>query len=109
MSSPTSIMRPLDQASGVTSCILFKQRMNVDFPHPDGPIMAVTVFSLNEIDMSSKTFFRANPALRLVTCIFSFKLDITMALLSASGVLPNSVKSSELMISYRPSVTVMIE
>ncbi len=76
--------------------------MNVDFPHPEGPIIAVTVFSLNEIDMSSKTFFRPNPALRLVTCIFSFRVDKSRALLSVSGVLRNSVKSSEVMLRYRP-------
>src|SRR5581483_12181326 len=35
-------MAPLTQASAVSSCIRFIERSRVDFPHPDGPMMAVT-------------------------------------------------------------------
>jgi hypothetical protein len=30
------------RASATVSCILFRHRMKVDFPQPDGPMMAVT-------------------------------------------------------------------
>ena len=70
--------------------------MNVDFPHPDGPIMAVTVFSLNAIEISSKTFFWPKPALRSDTRIFSFKFDKSVAPWSVTGGLSRPVRSSAL-------------
>jgi hypothetical protein len=33
---------PVARAPGVTSCMRFRQRKNVDFPQPDGPMIAVT-------------------------------------------------------------------
>ena len=43
MSSPSSSTSPLIFAVGVSSCIRLRIRRNVDLPHPDGPINAVTV------------------------------------------------------------------
>src|ERR1700716_3605984 len=33
---------PATRAPGVVSCIRFRQRRSVDFPQPDGPMIAVT-------------------------------------------------------------------
>src|SRR5579872_7125028 len=41
--SPTHMSRPT-RAPGMTSCMRLMHRMNVDFPQPDGPIRAVTLF-----------------------------------------------------------------
>ena len=35
---------PSTRADGIRSFIRFRQRMNVDFPQPDGPISAVIWF-----------------------------------------------------------------
>jgi hypothetical protein len=43
--SPWYMTRPSTRADGIRSFIRFKQRMNVDFPHPDGPINAVISFA----------------------------------------------------------------
>ncbi len=32
---------PSTRASGMVSCMRFRQRMNVDFPQPEGPMSAV--------------------------------------------------------------------
>src|SRR5947209_349264 len=37
-------MSPPTRAAGMTSCIRFMQRRKVDFPQPEGPIRAVTLF-----------------------------------------------------------------
>ena len=37
-------MSPVTRVPGTTSFIRFKVRMKVDLPHPDGPMMAVTLF-----------------------------------------------------------------
>src|SRR5437899_10501328 len=42
MSSPSSRTLPSIFAPGTTSCKRLMARRNVDLPHPDGPIMAVT-------------------------------------------------------------------
>src|SRR3984957_5664663 len=42
MSTPSSSTDPASCAPGTTSCIRFRIRRNVDFPHPEGPIKAVT-------------------------------------------------------------------
>ena len=42
MSCPSSITRPVTRAPGIVSCIRLRQRRNVDFPQPDGPMIAVT-------------------------------------------------------------------
>jgi hypothetical protein len=42
MSVSSSMTRPSVRAPGTTSCMRFSERTNVDFPHPEGPITAVT-------------------------------------------------------------------
>src|SRR5918911_5631149 len=42
MSRPSSRMRPLARPVGTVSCMRLRQRRKVDFPHPDGPMIAVT-------------------------------------------------------------------
>src|SRR6476660_1829677 len=42
MSTPSRAMVPLTRAPGVSSCIRFRVRRNVDLPQPDGPMIAVT-------------------------------------------------------------------
>src|SRR5688572_3699808 len=42
MSSPSSNTSPSMWAPGMTSCMRFRVRMNVDLPQPDGPMRAVT-------------------------------------------------------------------
>src|SRR5688572_473312 len=46
MSIPSNTTRPSACAPGVISCIRFKHLKSVVFPQPDGPIKAVTDFSL---------------------------------------------------------------
>jgi hypothetical protein len=41
MSRPSSITLPFTFAAAMVSFILFRQRRNVDLPHPEGPISAV--------------------------------------------------------------------
>src|SRR2546426_3299549 len=57
MSSPWRRTFPSALAFGIVSCIRFRQRMRVDFPHPDGPMIAVTSCSSKSIVMSSIAFF----------------------------------------------------
>ena len=45
MSFPSSRTSPSTRVSGMMSFIRFRQRRNVDFPQPDGPMKAVTDFS----------------------------------------------------------------
>src|SRR5262249_1189536 len=40
--SPSSRTSPATPAPGTVSCMRLIQRMNVDFPQPDGPMIAVT-------------------------------------------------------------------
>src|SRR3954463_12954336 len=42
MSAPSSSTRPVIQPCSDSSCIRFRARRKVDFPHPDGPISACT-------------------------------------------------------------------
>src|SRR5215469_15791184 len=42
MSSPSRRIWPDTPAPGITSCMRLRVRRKVDFPHPDGPIRAVT-------------------------------------------------------------------
>src|SRR6185369_8040523 len=44
---------PSTRARGIVSCIRFRQRSSVDFPHPDGPMIAVT-----SLDGKSSVTFR---------------------------------------------------
>ncbi len=41
-SMSSSSTRPSERAPGISSCIRLTQRTMVDFPHPDGPMIAVT-------------------------------------------------------------------
>ncbi len=38
----SSITRPSDRAPGISSCMRLTHRTMVDFPHPEGPMIAVT-------------------------------------------------------------------
>src|SRR6185437_8501853 len=42
MLRPSSITAPDTRAPGTVSCMRFKHRSSVDFPQPEGPMMAVT-------------------------------------------------------------------
>src|SRR5919112_1931241 len=42
MSCPSSRTSPSARAPGTVSCIRLRQRSNVDFPQPEGPMIAVT-------------------------------------------------------------------
>ena len=42
---PSSVTSPSARAPGISSCIRLMQRTSVDFPQPDGPIIAVTLFA----------------------------------------------------------------
>src|SRR3989440_8107712 len=52
MSSPWRRTFPSTLAFGIVSCIRFKQRMRVDFPQPEGPMTAVTMWLSMSIVMS---------------------------------------------------------
>src|SRR3982751_2359788 len=61
------IMLPLAQALGVISCILFMHLSKVVFPHPEGPIKAVTQFRLNSILIFFNTSLLPNQAFNELT------------------------------------------
>src|SRR5690242_21205776 len=63
-SAPSSSTVPVIQPPSESSCMRFKQRRNVLFPHPEGPITAVTVCAGNRIDTSLTTARRPNSAVR---------------------------------------------
>src|SRR5688500_3305401 len=42
MSRPSKVTRPATRDPGTVSCIRLRHRSSVDFPHPDGPMIAVT-------------------------------------------------------------------
>ena len=48
--------------------------MNVDFPHPEGPIIAVTALALTAMFMSFRACLVPNQAFRAMLCIFSLPL-----------------------------------
>src|SRR2546421_10074109 len=60
MSSPFSRTSPAIFAEGIVSCMRLRIRMNVDLPHPEGPINAVTVACGIGSDTRSSTFFEPN-------------------------------------------------
>lgn len=47
------------------------QRMNVDLPHPDGPMMAVTARPGNDREIDRSTWWFPNPASSSLTAIRS--------------------------------------
>src|SRR4030095_5858492 len=55
MSWPSSVTDPATRAVGTVSCIRLRQRSNVDFPQPDGPMIAVTSRSRNVIETPRMT------------------------------------------------------
>jgi hypothetical protein len=55
-------MLPLAEALGVISCILFMHLNKVVFPHPEGPINAVTQFRLKSILIFFNTSLLPNQA-----------------------------------------------
>src|SRR5947209_15188276 len=57
MSSPLRRTFPSTLALGIVSCIRFRQRINVDLPQPDGPMIAETACSSKSRVMSSIAFF----------------------------------------------------
>ena len=65
MSLPPSRTSPASAAVGINSCIRFKVRKNVDLPHPDGPISAVTVPDAKSKVTSFNACFDPNHAFTL--------------------------------------------
>jgi hypothetical protein len=59
------------RAPGTTSCMRFKQRMNVDFPQPEGPMTAVTFRSTSGSVMLFRARLLPNHAERPSARIFS--------------------------------------
>src|ERR1700690_3376268 len=60
---------PVARASGTVSCMRFRQRTNVDLPHPDGPMTAVAWFAATVMLMSYKAWVLPNQAFSLSTWI----------------------------------------
>jgi len=58
-STPSISTVPSTRAPGITSCIRFRVRRNVDLPQPDGPISAVTL--RGSIDMVTPATARKLP------------------------------------------------
>jgi hypothetical protein len=52
-SRPSRSTLPSMRAPATVSCIRLIVRMNVDFPHPDGPMSAVTFLASRTSDTSS--------------------------------------------------------
>src|SRR6266705_3205577 len=71
MSSPLRRTFPSTLAFGIVSCIRFRQRINVDLPQPDGPMIAETACSSKSNVMSSIAFFGPYPADTLSVRIFA--------------------------------------
>src|SRR5438093_3758578 len=69
MSSPSRSTFPSARAFGIVSCIRLRQRMRVDLPQPEGPMIAVTSCSANSIPMSWIAFFGPYQAERPSTWI----------------------------------------
>ena len=62
MSAPFSSTSPASLAPATDSCIRLRIRRNVDFPHPDGPMSAVTVAAGIDSETSSRTRLSPNQA-----------------------------------------------
>src|SRR3954452_18492948 len=61
--SPTTTL-PSTRAPGMVSCIRLRQRTKVDFPQPDGPMMAVTWLGSIDILMPCSASVAPNQAFR---------------------------------------------
>src|SRR6266550_7449326 len=78
LSSRTS---PCTLAPGVSSCMRFRQRSSVLLPHPEGPMIAVTVCAGNRSDTSRTARCVPNSAVRCAVSSRSRVLaDATIAL-----------------------------
>src|SRR5438552_727388 len=78
LSSSTS---PWTLAPGVSSCIRFRQRSRVLLPHPDGPMIAVTIWAGNKSETSRTARCWPNSAVRCAASRRSRVLaDATIAL-----------------------------
>src|SRR5436190_1453365 len=71
----SSIRSTSARAFGIVSCIRFRHRIRVDFPQPDGPMIAVTSCSAKSIVMSRIAFFEPYHADSPLISIFAAMLD----------------------------------
>src|SRR5438094_684663 len=71
MSSPLRRTMPSTLAFGIVSCMRLRQRINVDLPQPDGPMIAETACSSKSNVMSSIAFFGPYHADTLSVRIFA--------------------------------------
>src|SRR5437588_7065640 len=67
MSWPSSSTWPATRAPGTTSCRRLSDRRNVDLPHPEGPIRAVTCLGSIVMLTSARAWNEPNQALRCST------------------------------------------
>src|SRR6266581_8603575 len=67
MSKPSTSTVPVTRASGTSSCMRLRQRTKVDLPHPEGPIIAVTVCGSTERLISKSACLRPYQASRCCT------------------------------------------
>src|SRR5919197_3648066 len=83
MSSPWRRTFPSTLALGMVSCIRFRHRMRVDFPQPDGPMIAATMCSSMSIVipwMANFSPYQAdNDSTRSLTAIVASPRDRTEA------------------------------
>src|SRR5436309_4454531 len=63
MSCPSSSTSPETRAPGTTSCMRLRARRNVDLPHPEGPMRAVTCFGSTVMLMSDSAWNEPNQTL----------------------------------------------
>src|SRR5437763_17049859 len=69
MSRPSNSTFPVALAPRTSSCIRLRHRTKVDFPHPDGPITAVTAWGFAVMETSFRTWIDPNHAFRSETSI----------------------------------------
>src|SRR5271157_1878689 len=86
MSTPSKRTCPETFDPGTRSCILLRHLISVDFPQPDGPIMAVTMLGLTERSTSNRACFWLYQAFSFLTWILGF----AAAVRGASAYAPTS-------------------
>src|SRR6187399_776651 len=69
MSLPSSRIFPEIRAPSTNSCMRLRLRRRVDFPHPEGPMIAVTLFSGKLRETSLSTWLEPNQACTEETAI----------------------------------------
>src|SRR2546427_7553917 len=77
--------RPVARASGIVSCIRLRQRTNVDFPQPDGPMIAVMPPGVTDRSMSLRTWWAPNQAFSCLTRMLSAIRSPRRAVAAARG------------------------